>query len=427
MSGANQVSTLNGLFKEVYANDIKNLIPDGVKVLKLVPFVESSKEIGNFYHQPVQLSHEHGVTYSAANPAVGAFALNSAVPAVFKDAQVEGAQMLIRASMSYEAAARASNDKKAFVKATSLMVKNMVNSMAKRLEISTLYGRRNIGKIASQTSPVAGTRVFVLATASWAAGIWAGSEGMPLDAINSETQSGATSVINASQQLVVSSVDLTARSLTVTGLEADLLLIDAAIAGGAWFIPRGALNQDLFGLDRIVTNTGSLYNIDASLYALWKGNTFDNSGVALSLAKILSAVARAVERGLDEDVVCLLSPKTWANISTDQAALRRYDDSYKGSKLENGAVEYSFFGQNGRIDIVSSIYVKEGEAFIFAPKLLKRIGAMDISFKMPGRPQEEFFLELQSNAGYELRAYTDQTLFAEAPAKLVKIFNIVNS
>lgn len=376
--------------------------------------------------QPVQLSHEHGVTYSAANPALGAFALNTAVPAVFKDAQVEGAQMLIRASMSYEAAARASNDKKAFVKATSLMVKNMVNSMAKRLEISALYGRRNLGQL-SATSGAGTTRTYTLSTATWAAGIWAGSEGMPLDCIDTATQSGSSVLLNPNAQIVVTALDLVARTVSVSGNATDLTAVDGAIGTGAFFIPRGALNQDLFGLDRIVTNTGSLYNIDASAYALWKGNTVDNGGVALSLSKILNAVARAVERGLDEDIVCLLSPKTWANISSDQAALRRYDDSYKGSKLENGAVEYSFFGQNGRIDIVSSIYCKEGEAFLFPPKLLKRIGAMDISFKMPGRPQEEFFLELQSNAGYELRAYTDQTLFAEAPAKLVKIYNIVSS
>lgn len=394
--------------------------------MKLVPYVEASKEIGNFYHQPVQLSHEHGVTYSAANPALGAFALQDAVAAVFKDAQVEGSQMLIRSQMSYEAAARASNDKKAFVKATSLMVKNMVNSMAKRLEISNLYGRRNLGQIASQTGAM-GSRVYTIGAANWASGIWAGSEGMKLDVVDTATNSGATNVLNANAAVVISSVDLTARQLSVTGNAADLTAIDGAIATGAFMIPRGSLNNDVYGLDRIVTNTGTLYNIDAASYALWRGNVVDNSGVALSFAKILNALARAVERGLDEDVVCMLSPKTWANISTDQAALRRYDDSYKGSKLENGSVEYSFFGQNGRIDIVSSIYVKEGECFIFPPKLLKRIGAMDISFKMPGRPQEEFFLELVSNAGYELRAYTDQTLFAEAPAKLVKIFNIVNS
>ena len=375
----------------------------------------------------MQLSHEHGVTYSAANPALGAFALQDAVAAVFKDAQVEGAQMLIRSQMSYEAAARASNDKKAFVKATSLMVKNMVNSMAKRLEISNLYGRTNLAKIDAFNGLSATTAELDIAAAHWASGIWAGSEGMRLDCIDTATHSGASTLLNGSDAVIITAVDLSARQLTVSSSNAALNGIQAAVAAGAYLIPRGSLNNDVFGLDRIVSNTGSLYNIDASQYALWKGNVVDNSGVALSFAKILNALARAVERGLDEDVVCMLSPKTWANISTDQAALRRYDDSYKGAKLENGAVEYSFFGQNGRIDIVSSIYAKEGECFIFPPKLLKRIGAMDISFKMPGRPQEEFFLELTSNAGYELRAYTDQTLFAEAPAKLVKIENIVNS
>jgi len=53
MSTPNTTTTLNGLFKEIYADKIENLIPDGVKLLKLVPYVEAAKEIGNFYHQPV--------------------------------------------------------------------------------------------------------------------------------------------------------------------------------------------------------------------------------------------------------------------------------------------------------------------------------------------------------------------------------------
>jgi hypothetical protein len=425
MSGSNTTVTLNGLFKEVYADKIENLIPDGVKLLKLVPYIEAAKEIGNLYHQPVQLSHEHGITYAAADS--GAFNLNNAVAAVFKDAQLNGAQMLIRSSMSYEAAARASNDKKAFVKATSLMVQNMVNSIAKRLEISMFYGRTNIGQL-SATSGSAGVRTFTLATASWASGIWAGAENMPLDVVNLATPTSAGNKVNTNAQLVVTSVDLSNYQVSVSGNSTDLTAVDAAISGGAFFIPFGSLLNDVFGLDRIITNNGVLYNIDASLFNLWHGNTSDAQNAALSFQKILAAVAKAVERGLDQDVVCMLSPKTWANISSDQAALRMYDDSYKSSKLENGASEYSFAGQNGKIDIVSSIYVKEGEAFIFPPKRLKRIGAMNISFKMPGRQQQEdFFLELTSQAGYELRAYTDQTLFSDSPARLVKIINIVNS
>lgn len=425
MSGANTTVTLNGLFKEVYADKIENLIPDGVKLLKLVPYIEAAKEIGNLYHQPVQLSHEHGITYAAADS--GAFNLNNAVAAIFKDAQLNGAQMLIRSQMSYEAAARASNDRKAFVKATQLMVQNMVNSLAKRLEISMLYGRTNIGQIASGTGS-GGTRVYTLSTASWAAGIWAGAENMPLDVTNTAVPTSAGNKLNTNAQVTVTAVELTLQQLTVTGNSADLSAIDAAITAGAYFIPFGSLLNDVFGLDRIVTNTGVLFNIDASIYGLWQGNTYDAGTSALSFSKILDAVALAVERGLDQDVVCFLSPSTWANISSDQAALRMYDDSYKSSKLENGASEYAFHGQNGKIDIVSSIYVKEGECFIFPPKRLKRIGAMNISFKMPGRQQQEdFFLELTSAAGYELRAYTDQTLFSDSPARLVKVVNIVNS
>lgn len=425
MSTPNTVTTLNGLFKEVYADKIENLIPDGVKLLKLVPYIEAAKEIGNLYHQPVQLSHEHGITYAAADS--GAFNLNNAVAAIFKDAQLAGSQMLIRSQMAYEAAARASNDKKAFVKATSLMVQNMVNSIAKRLEISMLYGRTNIGQI-SATSGAGTTRTYTISTASWASGIWAGAENMPLDVVSLAVPTSSGNKLNTNAQVTVVSVDLTARTLSVSGNAADLTAVDAAIGTGAYFIPFGSLLSDVFGLDRIVTNTGTLYNIDASVYALWKGNSYDALSAALSFQKILSAVALAVERGLDQDVVCMLSPKTWANISSDQAALRMYDDSYKSSKLENGASEYSFHGQNGKIDIVSSIYIKEGEAFIFPPKRLKRIGAMNISFKMPGRQQQEdFFLELTSQAGYELRAYTDQTLFSDSPARLVKVINIVNS
>src|ERR1019366_3752620 len=162
--------------------------------------------------------------------------------------------------------------------------------------------------------------------------------------------------------------------------------------------------------------------------ALWSGNSYSASSAELNLAKVLNGVSYAVERGLDEEVVVLVSPKTWANLSNDQAALRMYDSSFKGSQFENGAEKLLYHGQNGKIVIENSIYIKEGEAFIVPIKHLKRIGAMEIGFKLPGRQEQEaFFLELATGAGYELRCYTDQALFCDSPAKLVKITSIVNS
>ena len=48
--GANVVTTLNGLFKETYAKELKNLIPDQVKLVNMIPFLPKEKNPGNLYH-----------------------------------------------------------------------------------------------------------------------------------------------------------------------------------------------------------------------------------------------------------------------------------------------------------------------------------------------------------------------------------------
>lgn len=41
---ANTLQTLNGLFKELYASQIENLIPENVKLMKMIDFIEKSKQ-----------------------------------------------------------------------------------------------------------------------------------------------------------------------------------------------------------------------------------------------------------------------------------------------------------------------------------------------------------------------------------------------
>lgn len=60
LTNANAVDSLQGHFKEVYADKIKDLRPEGSKLLTAIDFISSDKMAGAFYHQPVMLSHEHG-------------------------------------------------------------------------------------------------------------------------------------------------------------------------------------------------------------------------------------------------------------------------------------------------------------------------------------------------------------------------------
>lgn len=48
------LSTLDGLFKRVYADAIVDLVPEGLRLLKAIPFQES-KKLGESYNQPVAL------------------------------------------------------------------------------------------------------------------------------------------------------------------------------------------------------------------------------------------------------------------------------------------------------------------------------------------------------------------------------------
>lgn len=416
---------LSGNFKEVYADDVAKMVPQQAKLQGpgMIPFVEQEKELGNKYHQPLLLSRSHGFTYAAADS--GAFALNDHVAPQMKDAYLQGSQILLREAIGYDTAARANKSKKAFRKATELIVEEMRDSMAHRLELSLLYGQSDLGTVASSANSSATVTVLTITLAKWALGIWAGGENCPVDVY----QSNGTTKINSNAKCVITVVNFDDRKLTISGNATDIAAIDtyvAANADGARLFFYGAASNEMAGLDKIVTNTGELFGVNATTYNLWKGNSVSAGSATLTMAKILGALAKAVERGLMEDVVCIMNPNTWANVQSDLAALRRYDGSYSSEKATNGSKEIEFFYQNGSVKLVSHSLVKQGECFILPVKRLKRVGAIDITFNTPGR-SEEIFLQMPNNAGFELRCYTDQALFCERPAWLVKITAIVNA
>lgn len=406
MASANDLTTLNGLFKETYAKKLENLIPEGTPLLNDIDFASRQQQPGNFYHQPVILGLEHGVTFGG--PGDGAFTLNSAVAGATQDAQVRGNQMVLRSVLSYSAASRSNGgEPKAFEDATKFLVSNMMRSMAKKLEIELMYGQMGYGTVASVSS-----NTITVTTAEWAPGIWAGANGMPIEI---RDVAGTTSRGEA----VVSTVSLSGRTITLNAMPAGTTATDVI-----WH--KGAYGNEFAGVHKIITNTGTLFNIDAGTYDLWKGNTSSAGSAALSFAKIQNAIAKAVEKGLEQSVKVYVNPTAWANLLTEQAALRMTDSSYSTVTSENGSQRIKFFGQNGEVEIVPSIYVKEGYAYILCTDDFLRIGSSDITFKRPGKG-DEFFRDLENAAGYELRAWTDQALFCFAPGKNTLINLVVNS
>jgi hypothetical protein len=226
--------------------------------------------------------------------------------------------------------------------------------------------------------------------------------------------------------LAVKSVSLENKTITVTA--ADVTALDSAISLNPNVLDvfhKGAKGKEFAGIHKILTNTGALFGIDASEYTLWKGTEFTVSGPAsvLSFAILQQAISKGVEKGLDSDVMALINPNHWDDLMTEQSALRQYDSSYSSDTKQAGSKKIKFHSQNGEVEVVPSIHVKEGYAYIIAKEDWVRIGSTDITFKRPGK-EGEFFLDLSEHAGYELRCFSDQAIFCARPGRSVIIKNL---
>ncbi len=424
---------LNSLYKVAYAKGVEDVLPWKRKLADLIDFVPSELQNGKQYEQPVILTGEQGFTYSLDTQ--NAYDLNDAIGMALQSAVVPGCDIVLDSSVGYNQAARASHSATAFKSAMSTKFENMLKSAGHRLEIAMLYGNRPIATAAAQAVATTDPLAIIIDTASWATGIWAGAKNAQVVFVKASDNT----YVDTLRSFTVSKVDPSTRTVYFAagtqGTAGSLSTLETAIEAYACNIHfygscSGSAGSfayaEMAGLKLQMTNVTSLFGIDAAIYDLWRGNSVTVTG-QLTMAKVLSALSQAIGRGLEEDVVLLCNPSTWADLASNLAALRRFDGSYSKAKASNGSEALEYVSQNGLIKIMSYNIVKEGDCFIFPPSKVLRIGARELSLNDPTKPADEIFFTIPGKAGVGIRAYTNQAIFLEAPAQAVYISGIVNS
>lgn len=425
---------LNSLYKVAYAKGIEDALPWTRKIAEMVEFVPSELQNGKNYEAPVILTGEQGFTYSLDTQS--AYALNDSIGMAMQSAVVPGADIVLDSTVGYNQAARASHSATSFKTVMSTKFENMLKSSSHRLEIAYLYGNDHIGQAAAQAVVIASSMLPIIIDADeWATGIWSGAENAQVVFVQSSDNTAVDSLrsftvaqVNPDTRTVYFSAGTAGTAGTLTTLETaiEAQSLNIHFYGSCSGSAGSFAYTEMAGLKKQMTNTGSLFGIDAASYDLWRGNSVTVSG-QLTMAKVLGALARPIGRGLDEDVVCLVNPDTWADLASNLAALRRFDGSYSKSKASNGSEMLEYVSQNGIIKIVSYNIVKAGDCFIFPVSKTIRVGARDLSLNDPTRPSEEIFFTIPGKAGVGVRAYTNQAIFLELPAHAVFITGIVNS
>jgi hypothetical protein len=251
------------------------------------------------------------------------------------------------------------------------------------------------------------SKAILMAPGQFASGFFVGKKGLKLEQIVASTGAVAASgsLVGWDARLGIIYVDFTP--------------VVATAVGSHYIAPKGwAAGKCMVGMHRIITNTGSLFGINAADEPLWSGNVIDLGQKKFNLKAVHEGVADAVNAGgLDEPLDIIVSPRCFGQMASDEAAFRKYDASYK-AKAENGFEAIEYYAANGLNRIHSSSKVKEGDVFAFVRGSTRCSGSQLPSFRVRGMNMD-IIQPLQDQAGFVIRSFSDQYVMCRQPAKQI--------
>lgn len=413
------ISNVQALLKRTYGPYI-NPQPSDNTIASKADFISADLQPGDTYNFPLKASHEHGVTHNNDGTA---FALNSVVDAVWVNAQLDGSEILVAGNVPYATAAKMKNGDASYMGPVDMKVEGLMESGELYRELNLLYGAgsgatvlSNIGVVNASVSGVDldPGQVINITAASWSAGLWNNMTNALVDIYQSdlsstrETDVQCTAIVTATNRV----------NVFKSGSA-------AVVAAGDVIVLRSAKGKQCYGLQAILENTGTLFNIAAGSYPFWQALTHAAGG-ALTIAEVRQAMAKVSNNGLADGGTLFVSSATFEDFVAELDNGDRWNDENTGKPKRVGVSNIEIVTAAGPVDIAIHKYMKQGIAMFLPNGKVKRVGATDLTFSLPGT-NEWFYVELPSNAGGQMRIYSHQAIIIECPYHAVIFTGITNN
>lgn len=169
---------------------------------------------------------------------------------------------------------------------------------------------------------------------------------------------------------------------TVTAVTPTTVVLDgAAIATGAngdIVVRQGNLNRETIGLQQIVSDTGTLYNIDPTVETKWKSVVNANGGTnrALSESMMIRMIDDIRQQGGKTTLITTTMGvrRSYFNLLVQQ---REYSNV---TEFEGGFKGLKFTTDNGEVPVISDLDCQPNRMYFLNEKTLKYYRESDWSF-----------------------------------------------
>lgn len=399
---ANTPTTIASRFKQRYNKEVSQIVPITSDILRRVEFSQEMA-LGASAEFDVQLSPELGFSQGT-----GAAALNGAIAQATARASVGAYSLVLQSQVSYDAISRAKGNDRAFASFADSKFIPMVESFRMREEYHALLGRdQGIGKVTNNSSGV-----LTISADTWIPALASSLVGAVLNAYDAKMTATTASGSQHNGDLTVTAVNLTNRTITVSGTSA------AVVSGDYLYFKGDYSTSSRIGLLGIARNTGTLHGINAATYPLWAGNTHDLGTSAITLGKVLQGAAKAGEKGcVGKKLVCYVPVSAFQSLVSDEAALVQHGAS-KSKDAQNGFETLTFLGATGQIEVVPHLFMPDGVALLWCPEYTRIIGSQEATNQIA--KDGDILFDLEGYMAKEMRMFSDTCgVFTERPGYMV--------
>lgn len=433
---AETLSSISGDLKVVYGSTLVQVLPDAAILQKRFPLSSDGAfpAVGDYFSALVGLQFPWGFSFlgsgnegTATNTSLG-----PSLAGQTKPSQIYANTTLLSDDLSYQILDRAnsSGSKQAVLSALAYTGKQMAINARNVLELEVLHGRQGLGASAGAISTL--TVTFDSATTS--PGILSTLIGARVQWMQSNNTSARTAN-DASNYLTVSAVNLSdPLNPTLTMVATGTTNVAAVTTGDLLYIAgtRGisVASSDInvphyeqIGLGKQLNDTsGTMFGIDKGAYVGWVANQLASVG-QFSPSVLMQAAGVALGRGAElGDYIAVVSPKAWGVLNSALQTQEVFNNPAGFSMQKKSGTDDIEISHGGiKIEVVGHPFQKDGQFYLLPVSQLHRIGSVDLTFAIPGRPEgEEYFFPLSGSAVMQRQCRADwQMVLLKPPAGVI--------
>lgn len=367
-AGPVTMTVVDNILKEVYEDRLRDQLQSDVTTLRRIEKTSEgvSEDVGGKYVRfPIRTSRNHGMGSRLENEA-----LPNARTQGYASAQVNLSYQYGSIHLTGQTFELAERNPQAFASALQAEVDGLKEGLAKDMN-RQIYGT-SVGILATAASGSTSTFVLPNEKALYLendmyVNIW--------DTSASAFLTDATGNPNFS----ITGVSKTATDTTVTfSPTASVAVASGDTMRRAGSSIDGTTGKEIVGFGQIVSDTGTLFNIDPTVYPVWKSEVDSNGGSnrALTEGRMIKMVDRIRVNGARPSVIftSLGVRRSYFNLLSQQR-------EFVNTKSFTGGFEgLAFAGAGGEIPVVEDVDSPPNQMLFLSEKELKLYQAGDWSF-----------------------------------------------